>query len=272
MDILQYTFFQNALLGSFFICITCGITGAYIVARRLVFVSGGITHASFGGLGLGCYLGLSPIGSALVFSVLSAFGIEWLSKKQNVREDSAIAMVWALGMAVGIIFIFLSPGYTLNLSAYLFGNILIITREDIWFAGVVAILLILSFSFFFKPILYSAFDSEFARTQNIKVNLIETLLMVAIAVSIVASIRLIGIMLLMSLLTVPQITANLFTSRFRNLIFYSIIISMIGCFSGLFLSYYFNIPSGAAIIFVQVLIFGICRIGKYIQRHFSVST
>jgi ABC-type Mn2+/Zn2+ transport systems, permease components len=267
MEILQYTFFQNALLGSLFICIACGITGAYIVARRLVFVSGGITHASFGGLGLGSYLGINPIGAALIFSILSAFGIEWLSKKQNVREDSAIAVVWALGMAMGIIFIFLTPGYTVNLSSYLFGNILTINHSDIWFAGVLAGILALSFSFFFKQILYTAFDSEFARTKNIKVNRIETLLMVAVAVSIVASIRLVGIMLLMSLLTVPQITANLFTSRFRDMILYSIGISMIGCVLGLFLSYYLNIPSGAAIIFVQVLIFGIGKMWKFLQKN-----
>lgn len=124
MDLLQYTFFQHALLGSLLTAITCGIVGTYVVARRLVFISGGITHASFGGLGLGFYLGTNPILMAMVFSVLSAFGVEWASKTQDVREDSAIAGVWALGMALGVIFIFLTPGYSPNLSAYLFGNIL----------------------------------------------------------------------------------------------------------------------------------------------------
>lgn len=266
MEILHYTFFQNALLGSFFICIACGITGAYIVARRLVFVSGGITHASFGGLGLGCYVGVNPVWSALLFAVLSAFGIEWLSKKQDVREDSAIAVVWALGMALGIIFIFLTPGYTVNLSAYLFGNILTITHTDIWFSGILAVLLIFGFTLFFKPILYTAFDKEFARTKHLKVNLIETLLMIAIAVSIVASIRLVGIMLLMSLLTVPQITANLFTSGFRSLIILSVGISIVGCISGLFLSYYLNVPSGATIIFVQVLIYAGCKAFVFLRK------
>ena len=118
MDLLQYTFFQHALLGSLLTAITCGIVGTYVVARRLVFISGGITHASFGGLGLGFYLGTNPILMAMVFSVLSAFGVEWASKTQDVREDSAIAGVWALGMALGVIFIFLTPGYSPNLSAY----------------------------------------------------------------------------------------------------------------------------------------------------------
>ena len=122
MDLLQYGFFQHALLGSLLTAIACGIVGTYIVSRRLVFISGGITHASFGGLGLGFYLGMNPILMAMLFSVLSAFGVEWASKTQNVREDSAIAGIWSLGMALGVIFIFLTPGYAPNLSAYLFGK------------------------------------------------------------------------------------------------------------------------------------------------------
>ncbi|MDR3340834.1 MAG: metal ABC transporter permease [Candidatus Symbiothrix sp.] len=259
MDLLQYTFFQHALLGSLFICIACGIVGSYIVARRLVFISGGITHASFGGLGLGFYLGINPILSALLFAVASAFGVEWLSKKQGVREDSAIAAFWALGMALGVICIFMTPGYTPNISAYLFGNILTITLSDIWFAGILAVSLIVIFILFYKPILYTAFDREFAQTQGVKTGWIERLMMLAIAVSIVASIRLIGIMLLMSSLTVPQMTANLFTSRLKKIILYAILIGTAGCISGLFLSYYLNVPSGAAIIFVQVLFFLFCK-------------
>ncbi|MDH8702099.1 zinc transport system permease protein [Dysgonomonadaceae bacterium PH5-43] len=259
MELFQYAFFQNALIGSLFTCIACGIVGSYIVVRRLVFISGGITHASFGGLGLGFFLGVNPIVSALVFSVSSAFGVEWLSKKQGVREDSAIAALWALGMALGVICIFLTPGYAPNISSYLFGNILTVTSADIWFIGVFAILVCLLFALFFKPIMFTAFDREFAKTQRVKVELIEHLMMVAIAICIVASIRLIGIMLLMSLLTVPQMTANLFTSQFKNMILYSIAIGILGCFAGLFLSYYLNVPSGASIIFVQVIIFFVCK-------------
>ena len=266
MDLLQYTFFRNALIGSFFTCIACGIVGAYIVSRRLVFISGGITHASFGGLGLGFYLGVNPILSALLFSIASAFGVGWLSKRQGVREDSAIAAFWALGMALGVICIFLTPGYSPNISAYLFGNILTITASDIGFAGILAVLLSILFLLFFKPILYTAFDSEFAETQGVKVALVENLMMLAIAVTIVSSIRLIGIMLLMSLLTVPQMTANLFTSRLKKIIVYAIGIGITGCFSGLFLSYYLNVPSGAAIIFVQVIIFLLCKTGVFLYE------
>ena len=135
MSLLQYTFFQHALLGSLFASIACGIIGTYIVTRRLVFISGGITHASFGGIGIGLYTGISPVLGAAVFSVLSAFGVEWLSKRSDMREDSAIAVFWTFGMAVGIIFSFLAPGFTPDLSSFLFGNILTITRGDILLLG-----------------------------------------------------------------------------------------------------------------------------------------
>ena len=121
-DLLQYAFFQNALIGSFLTAIACGIVGTYIVSRRLVFITGGITHASFGGLGIGFFAGINPILSALIFSILSAFGVEWVSRKQGVREDSAIAGFWSLGMALGVIAIFMTPGFAPNLSAYLFST------------------------------------------------------------------------------------------------------------------------------------------------------
>lgn len=255
MELLHYAFFQNALLASFLTAITCGIVGTYIVARRLVFISGGITHASFGGLGLGFYLNMNPILMAMLFSVLSAFGVEWMSKKQGVREDSAIAAFWSLGMALGVIFIFLTPGYAPNLSAFLFGNILTVSMSDIVWVGLLAVALSLFFTLFFKEIIYVAFDSDFARTQRLAVKLIEYVMMFCIAVTIVLSIRLVGIMLLMSLLTLPQMTANLFTADFRKLMLGSIVIGFSGCVAGLVISYFLNVPSGAFIIFVLVLVF-----------------
>lgn len=266
MDLLKYTFFQHALLGSLFTCIACGIVGTYIVSRRLVFISGGITHASFGGLGIGFYLGINPIFSAMIFSIASAFGVEWLSKKQGVREDSAIASVWALGMALGVICIFLTPGYAPNISAYLFGNILTVTETDIWMIGILALLLVIAFGFFYNLVLYTAFDRDFARTKGIPVVWIEHLMMLAIAVTIVLSIRLIGIMMLLSLLTVPQMTVNIFTARFKNILVYSCVVGTIGCFGGLFISYYLNIPSGAAIIFVQVILFLLCKSVMFLKK------
>ena len=133
MSLLAMDFFRNALLASLLASITCGIIGTYIVSRRIVFISGGITHASFGGIGMGYYMGFDPILGAVLFGIFSALGIEFFTRKADLREDSAIAMLWALGMALGIIFIFLTPGYAPNLMSYLFGNILTVSLTDLIF-------------------------------------------------------------------------------------------------------------------------------------------
>lgn len=258
-DLLSYSFFQNALLGSLFASIACGIIGSYVVIRRLVFISGGITHASLGGIGMGFYFGWNPILSAMIFSILSAFGIEWLSSRQGIREDSAIGSFWSLGMAVGIIFIYLKPGFAPNLSDYLFGNILTITRTDILYLAILSIVLILVFILFGRQILFAAFDSDFAKTRNLPVNLIKYTMMMGIAITIVLSIRLVGIVLLMSILTVPQMTANLFTSNFVKMILLSVLIGFLGCLVGLFLSAILDVPSGVFIIFTQIIVFLLSR-------------
>lgn len=255
LELFQYTFFQHALLGSLFASIACGIIGTYIVTRRLVFISGGITHASFGGIGIGLYTGISPLLAAAVFSTLSAFGVEWLSKRSDMREDSAIAVFWTFGMAIGIIFSFLAPGFTPDLSSYLFGNILTITQGDIWILAILSIVLIAFFTLFMRPIIAIAFDREFARSQQMPVALFEYILMMFIALTIVACLRMVGIVLAISLLTLPQMTANLFTYSFKRIIGLSILISYIGCLGGLLLSYQLQVPSGAAIIFVSILIY-----------------
>lgn len=262
MDLLHYTFFQHALLGSLLASIACGIIGTYIVTRRLVFISGGITHASFGGVGLGLFTGVSPILSAAVFSVLSAFGVEWLSKRKDMREDSAIAVFWTFGMAVGIIFSFLSPGFVPDLSAYLFGNILTINRADLWMLGILSVVLAVFFSLFIRPIVCIAFDREFARSQKIPVERFEYLLMMLIALTIVSCLRMVGIVLAISLLTIPQMTANLFTYSFKKIIWLSIAIGFLSCLGGLFISYHWKVPSGASIIFFSILIYTGCKTGK----------
>lgn len=266
MDLFQYSFFQHALFGSLLTAIACGIVGTYIVARRLLFISGGITHASFGGLGLGFYLGINPLITAIIFSILSAFGVEWASKTQSVREDSAIAGIWALGMALGVIFIFLTPGYAPNLSAFLFGNILTVTTGDIIWMAISAFFLTAWFVLFYREILYVAFDRDFASTQGLPVKLIEYVMIGFIAVTIVLSIRLVGIMLLMSLLTLPQITMNIYTSDFKKIIYGSIVIGFVGCLAGLFLSYFLNVPSGAFIILILVVFFLIVKTIKAISQ------
>jgi len=259
-DLLEYQFLRNALYAAILVSIVSGIIGTYITSRRLVFLSGGITHASFGGIGIAYYLGINPIVGAVIFSILSAFGIEALSHRKNIREDSAIGILWAFGMAVGIIFIFLTPGYAPNLLSFLFGSILTVTNTDLLYLILLNIVVILFFSIFYRSILYFAFDPEFARTQKMPVAFLNYVLITFIAIAIVLSIRVVGIILLISLFTIPPATANTFTHHFGKLIFWSILLSFLGSFIGLMLSYSINIPSGASIVVVLVIMFGLVKI------------
>ncbi len=255
MEILSYTFFQNALCAILLLSVVSAIIGTYIVARRMLFVTGGITHASFGGLGIGYYFGINPTLSALVFAILSALGANWFSREKNIREDSAIAVMWALGMAVGIIFIFMTPGYTPGLSEFLFGNILTITRTDLLiFAGFVALLIVFT-GWKYHTIVYTAFDSDFANTRGVHTRLINTTMALFVSIAVVLSIRLVGIMLLISILSLPQMIAELFCQRFRGIIWLSGFICFAGGMVGLWLSYLLNVPAAATVVFTFVLIY-----------------
>lgn len=271
LQLFQYQFFINASLAAVLASISCGIVGAYIVSRRIVFISGGITHASFGGIGIGYYMGFNPIVGAMIFSVISALGIEYISKKSNVREDSVIAILWSFGMAVGIIFIFLTPGYSANLMSFLFGNILTVTHLNLYMLLALNIIIIVIFLLMFKTILFVAFDEQYARAVKLPVETVNFLMITLVALTIVLNIRVVGIILVISLLTIPQTIANVFTKKFDQIILISIVIGLFGSFSGLFLSYYFDIPSGAAIIFFLVILFILAKIVKSLQVSMSIS-
>lgn len=264
-ELFHYQFFINAFLGAVLSSITCGFIGAYIVSRRIVFISGGISHASFGGVGIAYYLGIHPLLGAAVFSIFSAIGIEALSHKSELREDSLIGMMWSFGMAIGIIFIFITPGYAANLMSYLFGSILTISLWEISLMTGLAILILLFFALLFKEILFVAFDEDYARTQGIPTKIINYMLISLVALTIVINIRVVGIILVISLLTIPQATANLFTKNFKRIILYSSGFAFLASCFGLFLSYQLNIPSGAAIIFISIIIFLISKAGVYIH-------
>lgn len=263
--ILEYQFLRNAMLAAMLASISCGIIGAYIVARRMVFISGGITHASFGGIGLGYFLGINPLIGALAFSILTALGIRVASRKSLIREDSAIGILWSLGMAIGIIFIFLTPGYAPNLMTFLFGSLLTVSPADLYLMLALAVISLLVFVLFYRVILFVSFDEEYARSHNAPVETVNYLLLILVAMAIVLHIRVAGIILVISYLTIPQTTANLFSKKLSGIIAYSILISFLGSVLGLMASYYFNIPSGATIIFVFVIIFLIARTTRFIQ-------
>ena len=247
-------FMLNALTGIVIVAVASAIIGTYIVCRRMIFISGGITHACFGGLGLGYYLGIPPTLMAAVFAVASSLGVDWLAKGR-VRRDSAIAVVWAVGMAAGILFIFLSEGYVPELNSFLFGNVLTITPADnALFASFVA-LLIAFHLLFYRRIVAVSFDENFARTRGLPVGFINTAMTVFTSVAIVLTIHLIGIMLLMSVMSLPQMTAELFTRRYTRLMLLSFAIALAGGAGGLAVAWFVSVPASAAIVLLLALFY-----------------
>ena len=258
-SIFQYDFIIKGLLGSIFASITAGLAGTYIVSKRMVFLSGGITHASFGGIGIGYFIGINPVVGAAVFSILSALGVEYLSVKQKIREDSAIGMLWAFGMAIGIIFIYLTPGYTPNLMSYLYGSILTVTYADIIALGLMSVILILYFGFFYRTILYISFDEVFARTYSLYVNIFKYITTSLIALTIVLNIRMAGVVLVISLLTIPPNIAMIFTKSYFKIVIWSVVAGFAGTAAGYAVSFFAGIPTGATIIFTLVIIWLVAK-------------
>lgn len=265
-SIFQYEFIVKGLLGALFASITAGLAGTYIVSRKLVFLSGGISHASFGGIGMGYFYGINPVIGAALFSILSALGIEYLSVAQKIREDSAIGILWAFGMATGIIFIYLTPGYAPDLMGYLFGSILTVTYADIIALGLMSAVLIFYFGVFYRTILYISFDEAFARTYSRHVNIIKYITTALIALTIVLNIRMAGVVLVISLLTIPPNIAMLFTRVYVKIILWSVVAGFAGIASGYALSFFAGIPVGATIIFTLVIIWASCKIISRLRR------
>ena len=183
MEILTYPFFLRALAGVAIISVAVAIIGVYIMSRRMVFLSGGITHACFGGLGLGYWLGVSPVAMAALSAMAGSLGVEWLSSRSRVRSDSAIAVVWAVGMALGILFIFMTEGYVPELNSFLFGNVLTVTTADLWWFLGFTVVLSAVFLIFYRVIVAVAFDPDFSRVRRLPVRFVNYAMTVMVAVA-----------------------------------------------------------------------------------------
>ena len=253
-DIFEYRFLANAVTAAILCGVCCGIVGTYMVVRRLVFLGGGITHSSFGGIGLAYYLGLNPLWGAGVFALLSAVGIEASSRKGQIREDSAIGIMWSVGMAIGILFIYLTPGYAPNLMNFLFGNILTVTTTNIQLLALLAVVLVAMFSLWHRQVMFVAFDRDYAESQGVKTGLVAYTVAVLTAITIVLSIRAVGIVMLISLLTIPPVIANSLSGSYKRITIWSVIIAIIGNLAGLFVSYKLDVPAGAATIFLLTVV------------------
>ncbi|MDR2894277.1 MAG: metal ABC transporter permease [Alistipes sp.] len=270
--ILEYRFLQHALAAAVLTGVSCGVVGSWVVARRAVFVSGGITHASFGGIGLAWFLGWNPILGAALFALAVAMGIEWAGQRMKIREDSAIGMVWSVGMALGIIFIALTPGYAPNLVAILFGNILTATGGDLMAAGVLAVVTTAVFGLWTRPLTYVAFDADWARSQGVPVRIVSYAMAALVALVIVFSIRAVGIVLLISLLTFPAVIINSLTGSFPRIVVWSAVVAVAAGVVGLWAGWRWNIPTGAATISALTLALIAVKVGVKIRNTRNAKT
>jgi len=269
-NIFEYTFVVRSLLGALFASITAGLAGTYIVSRRLVFLSGGITHASFGGIGLGYYLGINPVVGAALFGLGSALGMEYMSARGKMREDSAIGILWALGMAIGIIFIYLTPGYAPNLMSYLFGSILTVTNGDLIALGIISLVLVIYTALFYRTLLYISFDENYARTFTRHVDLFKYISVGLTGLAIVLNIRMAGVIMILALLTIPANIIMLFTRKYLQIIVLSTVVSFISISAGFAISWFTNLPTGATIVTVLVFFWLMARVVRSLQRNSSI--
>jgi zinc transport system permease protein len=269
-SLFEYSFVVRSLLGALFTSITAGLAGTYIVSKRLVFLSGGVTHASFGGIGLGYYLGINPVVGAAVFGLGSALGMEYMSARGKMREDSAIGILWALGMAVGIIFIYLTPGYAPNLMSYLFGSILTVTDGDLIALGIISVVLIIYTAVFYRTLLYISFDENYARTFTRHVDLFRYISVGLTGLAIVLNIRMAGVIMIIALLTIPANIVMLFTRRYMRIIVLSTVVSFMGISAGFAISWFTNLPTGATIVAVLVLLWLVARAIRSLQKSSNI--
>jgi zinc transport system permease protein len=250
LQLLQFEFMQNALLAGLLISLACGVIGVFVVVKRIVFISGGIAHAAYGGIGIGYFLGINPVLGAIVFSLLSALGMGAVQRKTAERADTIIGAMWAIGMAVGIIFVDLTPGYKEGLMSYLFGSILTVPTVNLWMMLGLNLLILLLVTLFYKELLAISFDETFATVQNVPVNAIYVILLTLIGFTVVMMMQVVGMIMVIALLTMPAAIAAQYARGLKQMMVGATALSVLFTVIGLLLSYYANLTSGATIILV----------------------
>jgi zinc transport system permease protein len=253
IEALQLEFMQNALLAGLLVSIICGIIGTLVVVNRVVFLSGGIAHAAYGGIGLAFFLGWPYLMGTISFTLMMALMMAAVTLKSRHRSDTIIGVIWALGMALGIILVDLTPGYNVDLMSYLFGSILTVPDSDIWIMLVVGIFIIVVVTYFYHDYLALSYDQEFAQIRGVPVKALYFLLIGMLAVSIVFIIQVVGLILVIALLTIPPYIAEKYSKSLFVMMILSSLLSVLFTVSGLWLSYAYNLTSGASIIMVAGL-------------------
>ncbi len=267
MEILSLSFFQHALIASVLVSIACGIIGVFVIINRLVFLSGGIAHGAYGGVGIAFFLGLEPLLGGGIFAILLAFLIGFITLKNKQNSDAIIGAIWALGMAIGIIFTDITPGYNVDLMSYLFGGILAVSITDLYAMASVSAIVVAVSIIFYRQLQAMSFDSEFASLRGVRVKFLYFLLLSLVALCIVVSVRAVGLILVIALLTIPSFIAQIFSKNLLIMLVASASVSIVFCVSGLFLSYFLSVSSGACIILVASLGFFISILIKKFLIH-----
>jgi len=239
---------RNALIAGLLAAVACGIIGVYVVVKRIVFISGGIAHASFGGIGLGYFLGISPILGAVFFTLASALGMGLVTRRTRLPEDTAIGILWAMGMALGIIFIGLAPGWPPDLFSYLFGDILLVPDFELTLMLILDVAIIGVVLSLYKEFLALSFDEGFSSVVGVPTERLYLLMLCLIALTVVVLIRVVGIILVIALLTIPATVARQFTHRLDRMMLLSILLGVAFTFGGIWLSLELDWASGATII------------------------
>ncbi|MFY9366246.1 MAG: metal ABC transporter permease [Brevefilum fermentans] len=249
-ELLSYSFMRNALMAGVLVSLTCGIIGTLVVLKRMVFISGGVAHTAYGGVGLAFYLGVNPILGAVAFSLGASFLMGYVQRQTRQRQDTLIGVMWAIGMAIGIVFADMTPGYKADLMSYLFGSILAVTHTDLWMMLGVNLLVLGFVILFYKELQAVAFDESFARVRNLPVDLLYIALVAMIGLAVVMLMRVVGLIMIIALLTVPAAIGSLFLNHMKHIMWLAMVLSLVFTTGGLLLSYFFNLTSGATIILI----------------------
>ena len=251
IEALQFPFMQHAIIAGILVSITAGIIGSLIVVNRMVFLAGGIAHTSYGGIGLAVFLGLPIFLGASLFAVGAALLIAMLTYRNRYRIDTFIGLIWAVGMAIGVIFVDLTPGYNVDLMSYLFGSILAVTTEDLYFMGGLLAIILFVVIFRYRQILAVSYDSEYAQLRGINTRFFYTLILILSALTVVIAIKVVGLILVIAMLTIPIYIAEKLSNSLFAMMFLSGAIATLFTLTGLWFSYTFDLSSGASIILVS---------------------
>ena len=260
IDALQYDFMQHALIASVLAAALCAIVGSFIVIMRMVFLSGGISHSAFAGLGAAYYFGVNPYLGALVAAVLASLVLVRRIVRHRQPADALIGLLWATGMSIGVIFVYMTPGYAPDLMPYLFGNILTISQQQLAWMGAFTVLTLLVAALLFHPLVAVSFDDEFAALKGLPVGLLMTVLMVLSSITIVVLIQAVGIILVMALMTIPPLIGLSLSGRLPGVMLWAFVSGLVVMFGGLLLAFRFDLPAGPVIVLVGVSLLGMARL------------